>query len=95
MKKTKIIKRRSSPSKCRGLDAVCALRTDHYDHKDLWILTDGYHVSIHRQKTGEPSSQEIRLTPGEFNRLVAWWQRPQVLTERTSACGISKGEQRK
>lgn len=78
------MKNPKAPADCRSVDAVCELQTDHHDHKDLWILTDGYRVSIRRQKAGREPTEGIQMTPAEFNQLVRWWQRPQKLTSRTS-----------
>lgn len=79
------------PMDCRNVDEVCELQTDHHDLKGAWILTDGYRVSIHTQEDGKPSTGAVTLTPTQFNRLVAWWQRPQK-PRKQSTSGAVKGE---
>ena len=72
-------KKQLRPRDCRGLNAVCQLRTDHHDIKGAWILWDGYELSIKKQNDGEAPTQEIDFTRAEFNRLVDWWNRPQTI----------------
>lgn len=73
-------KKQKRPRDCRGLDAVCALRTDHHDIKGAWILFDGYTVTVKKQNGGESPTGSVSFKPAEFSRLVDWWNRPQTIT---------------
>lgn len=72
------------PYDAKNLDEVCTLRCDNKDVGDFWILTDGYQVSLRKQKMGEPPSEGICIPRAQFNRLIAWYMREQkpVKTKR-------------
>jgi hypothetical protein len=69
------------PRDCKTIDDVCEIQRDNKDVGDFWMITDGYTVSIHEQKMGEPSKQQISIPRATFNKLIDWYSRPQKITE--------------
>ncbi len=67
-----------APIDCRERDFLKISR-DNLDAGDFWILSDGHTVSIHEQKSGEASKQEISVPREVFNKLVRWYVRPQKI----------------
>jgi hypothetical protein len=72
-----------APAHARTIDEVCTLRTDNFSIPSGWILTDGYQVTISKQKAGAPSTESVTFTRQEFNRLVSWYFRPQRTGKRS------------
>ncbi len=62
---------------CRTTDQVCELPRDHSDAGDFWIISDGHTVSMAQQKYGESSTQSISIPRATFNRLIAFYTKPQ------------------
>lgn len=79
MKKQKLL----SPAHAKNLDEVCSLRRDNFNTQNGWILTDGFDVTIAKQKDGEPSTESVTFSRKEFNRLVSWYFRPQRTVKRS------------
>lgn len=72
-----------APYHARGTNEVCRLRTDHFDVGGAWILTDGYTVSVTKQKVGESSTEGVTLAREDFNRLISWYLREQPTAKRS------------
>lgn len=53
------------------------LPNDNHEVGDFWILTDGFHVTIREQMTGESPTQGVSIPRTEFNRLIDWYMREQ------------------
>lgn len=72
-----------APYHARGTVDVTRLRTDHYDLDGAWILTDGYHVAIRKQKAGESPTEGVSLPREDFNKLIRWYLREQNTVKRS------------
>ena len=68
-----------SPQECRGTNAICEIEMDSHSLKDYWILYDGHHVTITKQRMGEKSTESVTLPRRQFDALIAWYQRPQAV----------------
>ena len=79
MKKQKML----APAHAKNTDEVCSLRRDNFGIPTGWILTDGFNVTIAKQKDGEPSTESVTFSRQEFNRLVSWYFRPQRTVKRS------------
>lgn len=80
MKKKKLL----APAHAKNVDEVCSLRTDNFNIPTGWILTNGFQVTIARQRNGEPSTDSVSFSRKEFNRIVSWYFRPQRTVKRKS-----------
>ena len=68
-----------APSRARAQD-LTRLGCDNFDTASGWIMLDGNdEVIVTQQREGEAAVGSVRLSRREFNRLVAWYQRPQRL----------------
>jgi hypothetical protein len=67
-----------SPMRANGKTLACLPRSVK-DIGSAWILTDGYSVTIKKQRVGEYPTEEITLSRGGFNRLVRWYIREQTI----------------
>jgi hypothetical protein len=57
---------------------ILKLSRDNKTFGDVWILTDGYRVSIREQKSGEAPTQGIMLSRAKFNRVIDWYLKNQT-----------------
>ncbi len=78
------------PYDAKKLGEVCNLRTDSKDVGDYWIMTDGYQVTMHEQKLGKPTTQDIAIPRTVFNRLIDWYMRDQESPSRKARAAIAK-----
>ena len=78
MRKPKML----APKDAVTLDELCSLRTDHKDLANYWILADGDKVTLCQQRTGERPKASVSVPRADFNRLIAWYLRPQRTVNR-------------
>jgi len=62
-----------APIDAKTFGDICSLPRDNISCRGFWILTDGYYVSIHQQKPGEDSKQQIRIPRSIFDHFVRWY----------------------
>ena len=65
-----------SPQTAKTLTQLCTLKTDNYDCRGYWIITDELNVSIARQKLGHPAEETISIPKTTFDRMIKWYQTP-------------------
>lgn len=70
-----------SPLQVNSTEKAARLQTDHHDLRDFWILTDGYTVTICKQRRGEAHTESVSIPRDKFLRLLDWFQKPQQLRE--------------
>ena len=61
------------------------LTRDNKTFGDVWILTDGYRVSIYDQRAGKAPSQGLTLPRARFNRIIDWYLKNQPLRKPKKA----------
>lgn len=65
------------------------LTRDNKTFGDVWMLSDGYRVSIYEQKIGNKPSQGLTLPIAKFNRIIDWYladqpvKKPKAAKKRT------------
>ncbi len=74
-----------SLAECSTIDQICELRYDNRTHKDCWILSDGYRVTIAEQRVGESPTQSITIPRKTFNKLIEFYTRQQRRTAQPAA----------
>lgn len=62
------------PYDAKSTDDVCdGLRSDNFSSGDVWIVVDGYRVTIAEQRVGDPPTQRVSLSRDAFNALIDWY----------------------
>jgi hypothetical protein len=69
-----------SPQAARTNQQICSLRRDNLSARGGWIMIDENTVSIAQQTPGESAVAIAKLSRRDFERLVAWYYRPQKRT---------------
>lgn len=67
----------ASPLTATSNAKVCRLKTDNHATKDYWIITDGWNVTICKQRSGESAVESMTIPLKDFNRLIKWYVKPQ------------------
>lgn len=57
-----------------GPDATHLIPRDNVSARGWWMLTDGYRVTIARQKVGEAPTQKITVPRHIFDAFADWYQ---------------------
>lgn len=52
---------------------ISAMPSSVVESGDFWILTDGYHVTLSEQKTGDSPKQYITVPRDIFDKFVRWY----------------------
>jgi hypothetical protein len=68
-----------SPEEALGDKKVAMLNRSTISTRSGWILTDGYKVSLVKQKQGEAHTASVEFTPREFAKFARWYLSPQKL----------------
>lgn len=61
---------------------ICSLRTDNYATKDFTIMICEDNIYLSEQRSGEQRKQKIIIKRTDFNKLIRWYQKPQVTIKR-------------
>jgi len=67
----------ASPLEATSNAKVCRLKTDNHATKDYWIITDGWNVTVCKQRSGESAEESMTIPLKDFNRLIRWYVKPQ------------------
>lgn len=70
-----------APKDC-SFTELFLIRSDHYSTREFWILTESYHVTLTQQKKGEYPKQQIAIPRDDFDKLIAWYLRPQEMRKK-------------
>lgn len=75
-----------SPQAARTEKQICSLRRDNLSARGGWLMIGENSVTIAQQKPGETAAGMATLSRRDFERLVAWYYRPQKrIAPRASA----------
>lgn len=76
-------KRTLKPRHAKTFEQVCSLNSDNKDVPHGWIIlnSDG-NVVLCNQLDGHSATGEVSFPPDEFNRLIDWYNRPQVIRKK-------------
>lgn len=69
-----------SPRKARS-DQFTKLHSDSRQTKNYWILLTEDYITIARQTSGESCTQEIQIEKTQFNKLIDWYNRKQLIKQ--------------
>jgi hypothetical protein len=64
-----------SPRKAKSLRKM---KRSLVETKDFWLLVDGSEVIIVKQRNGERSTATITIPKKDFNRLIDFYNKPQL-----------------
>lgn len=62
-------------------DELVQMRCDNIDLPDYWCSTDGYSVTITKQRSGEAPTERVKVPVKDMRRIVKFLTTPQTLTE--------------
>ena len=62
-----------TPIECKTFNDICNMPRDNISIGDFWILTDGYEITIARQKEGHESEAKISIPKSVFNKFARWY----------------------
>lgn len=83
------------PSQAWSTYQVDALVSDHQSSKEFRISIDSVSVTLTHQRSGEESSEQIRIPRQEFNKMIQWYTKPQRVRSveeiKRSVMRISRG----
>lgn len=68
-----------SPKSAKSMKQVCRLESDNFDADGFWILHGINTISLAQQRLGEPCKESITIPKKEFDRMIEWYMREQVL----------------
>jgi len=66
---------------------LCDMPRDNVSTPDYWMMTDGWRVTLARQRVGEPASEMATIPRNVFDAFADWymtgtWRRPGKLRMR-------------
>lgn len=67
------MKKVKAPIECKTFNDICNMPRDNLTLKDFWILTDGYEVTLARQKLGHEAEEIISIPKAVFNKFARWY----------------------
>ena len=63
-----------TPKQAKTFNQVCSLPRDNFSTRDFWLLLDGgSHVVLCEQRNGQPPKGNLRISKGQFDRLIHWY----------------------
>ncbi len=68
-----------SPRKAKNFESVCKLNSDNFDTKNYWIIANENHITITEQTSGENAKASISFDRNQFNKLIDWYNRKQLI----------------
>ena len=70
-----------SPRKARS-DQFGKLNSDSKHTKDYWILLNEDYITIAKQTSGDSCMQEMQIDKIQFNQLIDWYNRKQLIKQK-------------
>ena len=71
--------RKMSPREAKTFKQIFQLQSDNHAVKAGWIMIDGSVVVLCKQRDGEHAEAMVKLSRREFEALIDWYNRKQVL----------------
>lgn len=82
--KAKMLRKEVSPIEATDDELAC-IKTSNQDFGGFWCLTDGYTVTIAKQKLGEPSTEKVNVPIKTMREIVEFLTTTQTVAESGDA----------